>query len=364
MKILVTGLNPHTKGGTENVVFNYVQHFQQNSLQIDILFYRKCAYMDDIKHLPVSCYVVDFEALDNFFAKKSYDYIWHHSSVNKRFRELELAKQYGIPNRILHSHMSHSEKGGLYHRLRGFIRKWRTSHLVTEYWSCSDISKKLFLKSKYTSTKILPNAIPLKCYCYDEQERVSLRRRYQFSDLDFVIGHIARLCKQKNQGFLISVFERVHDLIPNAHLLIVGAGPDEVNLRQIVAQKGLEHCVHFMGWQPKPARYYNAFDLFLLPSLYEGLPLSVLEAQMNGLPILVSTEACDIHLNITGLVDHLSLKEDLDKWANSIVSLLFKRVSRHDPGLEQSFMEQHFDVLDNAKRLEVYFLSGTGKPFI
>lgn len=362
MKLLITGLNPHTKGGTENLVFNYIEHFHQNALEIDVVFYKPCAYLDEIKHLPIACHVVAFDALETFFVGNDYDYIWHHSSLNKRFKELELAKQYGIPRRILHSHMSRPEASSIKQHLRALLRKFRTSCLVTDYWSCSEISKMLFLKSKHAATKILPNAIPLAAYRYNDHERTVLRRH--FSESDLVIGHIARLCDQKNQAFLISVFEGVHALIPNAHLVIVGAGPDEAKLRQLVAQKGLADYVHFMGWQAQPARYYNAFDMFLLPSLHEGLPLSVLEAQVNGLPVLISTEACDSHLNITGLVHHLSLKDNLDKWATGVVELLAQKVNRCAPALEKSFSNRHFDVADHAKHLEDYFLTGSGNPFI
>lgn len=318
--------------------------------------------MDDINHLPISCYVVDFESLDNFFAEKNYDYIWHHSSVNKWFKELYLAKKYGIPHRILHSHMSYFESCSMVRYLKSVIRKWKNSCLATEYWSCSEVSKKLFFPTKRSQVKLLPNAISVDVYRHNIDERVVLRSR--FSDSDIVIGHIARLSKQKNQCFLIAVFEAIYKVLPKAHLMIVGGGPDEAKLRQLVYQKGLESHVHFMGWQSNPSPYYNAFDLFLLPSLYEGLPLSVLEAQANGLPVLISQEASDKHLNITGLVNELSLSSSIEQWANQVVAILTQKPNRLDEQISRLFWEHQFTVSENGPRLENYFLNRSDNPFI
>lgn len=120
-----------------------------------------------------------------------------------------------------------------------------------------------------------------------------------------------------------------------------------------------------MGWEPNPSRYYNAFDLFLLPSLHEGLPLSVLEAQANGLPVLMSKEATDPHLNLTGLVNEVSLTANLEEWVNSVMTILEKPYDRcNHHGISQSFAKHHFNIADNAVRLENYFLTRSDNPFI
>lgn len=362
MRILVSGLSPYVKGGTENVVFNYIQYFRHKDIQIDILFYHQCTYMEEIQHLPISCVVVSFEELESVFQSQKYDYIWHHSSVNKVIRELKLAKKYGVPHRILHSHMSKQESTQYFAKLKSYIKKKLTSQWVSEYWSCSEVSKLLFLKPYQERAKILPNAIDIEKYSVDECQRQKLRQG--FLEDEMIIGHIARMSEQKNQVFLLEVFEQLHKSLPKTRLVMIGAGPKKEEIYDLIKQKKLEESITIIGWDFNPAQYYAIFDLFLLPSLYEGLPLTVLEAQASGIYTLMSLESFDKHLNITGLVHTLPLSESLEGWAAKITDLLLSSTRKDERVIEAAFSAHQFIARENAKKLEGYFLTGLENPFV
>ena len=135
---------------------------------------------------------------------------------------------------------------------------------------------------------ILPNAIDPERFKFNERARQEIRSRYGIAEDDFVIGHVGRFYPQKNHEFLIDVFNEVHKQKSNAKLLLLGDGPLQEQIRQKTKSLGLVESVIFVGLQKDPAPFYSAMDVFVFPSLWEGLGIVLLEAQYNGLPCIVS----------------------------------------------------------------------------
>lgn len=135
-----------------------------------------------------------------------------------------------------------------------------------------------------------------------------------------VIGHIGRFMKQKNHDFIIDVFDKIKKLWPEARLLLVGDGPLFDEIKEKVNSLGLEDSVVFTGVKQNAYDYYNAMDVFVLPSLYEGFGIVLIEAQANGLPCVASTEVPE-EVNIANQVDFLELSDSVESWASHIVNL-------------------------------------------
>lgn len=163
---------------------------------------------------------------------------------------------------------------------------------------------------------LLHNAIDTNVYCFDEVARERLRKEMGLED-KFVVGHVGRFNQQKNHAFLIDVFQELHQRNPRARLVLVGKGELEEAVRQKVCALGLEEYVIFTGVRQDIPQLLSAFDVFLFPSLYEGMPNTVIEAQATGLPCVIS-DSITREADITGLVSYLKLG-DRNQWANRLV---------------------------------------------
>jgi glycosyltransferase EpsF len=162
---------------------------------------------------------------------------------------------------------------------------------ATQWLACGEAAaingwgRRAFEKGKVI---ILPNAIDPDRFKFSEKSRREIRTRYGIKDDDFVVGHVGRFYPQKNHEFLIDVFSEVRQQKVNAKLLLLGDGPRQEIIRHKVESLGLTESVIFAGLQNDTAPFYSAMDIFAFPSLWEGLPLTLVEAQYAGLPCVVS----------------------------------------------------------------------------
>ena len=170
-----------------------------------------------------------------------------------------------------------------------------------------------------------------------------------------VIGHVGRFFAQKNHPFLIDIFKSIYDKDPNTVLLLVGGGElDDALMNQMkekVKDLGLKDSVHFLGVREDVVDILQAFDLFLLPSLYEGLPVTMIEAQAAGLPCVISDKV-PIQCDITGNTKVVSLDDTTNKWADTVLDYL-KEYKRTD--VFEKIKQAKFDIKENAKWLEDFY---------
>ena len=184
--------------------------------------------------------------------------------------------------------------------------------------------------------KLILNGIDIRAFRYDEDARNRIRREYHLED-SFVIGHVGHLAEVKNQAWLLERMPRILEQRPGAKLLLLGEGPDRPMLEAKITALGLEDAVIMTGNVMNVPDYLSAMDVFAFPSLYEGMPLSIVEVQANGLPCVLSTGVPrDVYL--TDLIQPLPLDAP-EEWVQAIC-----RSRRGDPLRYQQLLQSGFDV--------------------
>ena len=211
------------------------------------------------------------------------------------------------------------------------------------------------LKKNRNNVIIMKNAIDANQYRYNEETQNRMREELGISGKK-VIGHVGRFFPQKNHTFLIDIFKAVHDRDKNTVLLLVGGGEADDTLKNQIRHKvkdlGLEDSVKFLGVREDVEKVVQAFDVFLLPSLFEGLPVTMVEAQAAGLPCVISDKV-PIQCDITGNVKVVSLEDAPEKWAEVIDDVLinFKKKDTYE-----TIVNAEFDIKENAKWLKDFYV--------
>ena len=274
------------------------------------------------------------------FMKEHHDYdIVHCNVMTQGLFYLSYAKKYKIPVRILHSHATKNADSML-KNIRNSIMSFLVKRKANYYFACSKMAGDyLFKKKKY---HIINNAIDMNKYSFNLELRQKIRNELNLDD-NFICGFVGRLVNQKNVYFLVDIIERLKELKNNAHLLIVGTGVLEDSLKVYVKNKNLDSYVTFLGERSDAKDLYNSFDCFLLPSIYEGLPVVGIEAQSMGLACYFSntiTEEVRIVRNTLMLPI-----DDPNVWANSI------NASINGENIEMDNYSS-FDINISVKKLE------------
>lgn len=186
----------------------------------------------------------------------------------------------------------------------------------------------------------------------DADTRNEIRKELVLKD-KFVVGHVGRLHPQKNHDFLIDVFAEIKKEKPDAELILVGTGPLEEKVKSKVVEKGLSDCVHFLGNRKDMNRIYQAMDVFVFPSLFEGLGIVAIEAQAAGVPIVCS-EGLPPETDITPIYRKLLLSDGEEKWANAALEMA-QNLKAHT-NMQQYVIDAGFDMDATAKYMESYYL--------
>lgn len=286
-------------GGVEAVIMNYYRHIDRTKVQFDFIVDEDSTNIprEEIEKLggniilcpPYQKIRKYMKFLEKLFRDKKYRIV--HSNINTlSVFPLKAAKNAGVPVRIAHSHNTSNPREIKRNLVKNVLRKFSKKY-ATDYFACSEAAgryqfgDKVFDEGK---VKIIPNAIDIEKFKYDPVARKKLRKEIGIKDDDFVIGHVGAFRKQKNHKFLINVFAEVKKERKNAKLVLVGQGPLRIEIEEKVKKLGLEKDVFFLGQRDDTNKLYSVFDIFCLPSLYEGLPVVGIEAQANGMPCLFS----------------------------------------------------------------------------
>lgn len=344
------------RGGLETMIMNYYRAIDRQHIQFDFLVHRstEAAYDHEILSLGGTIYHLPplnpfnpsyLHALDNFFAKHPQYRLVHCHLDCMSAIPLKYAKKHGIPVRIAHAHSSSQDRDWKY-LLKSYY-KTRIGKYATDLFACSLAAGKwTFGKDNF---KVLPNAIDAKAYAFDLQKRTQLRLQLGLQDR-FVIGHVGRFCPVKNHQFLLKVFAEIAKSDTESILLLVGDGSLRPAIEKHAKDLALQERVRFLGIRPDVSDLLQVMDVFLFPSLFEGLPVSLIEAQAAGLPCLIS-DRVPIESKKTDGVCQLSLDTDITEWANTLLNIA--RIPRKNT-LEQIQLSG-FDIKQNAGWLANYY---------
>lgn len=302
VQILTKGIN----GGVESVVMNYSSrlsdsfHFifliENESKTIDSAIIKSIG--GELVLIPPYKHLTEYNKFfKNFFSSRKDIQIVHSNLSTMSFLPLRMAQKCGIPIRISEAHSTDSKEEKLKSILKHIFRHL-TNRYLTDKFACSVLSGIFQYGQKEVDDGhvfILPNAIEISRFAFSKEKRAETRKGLGLHDSDFVIGHIGRFVSQKNHAYLITLVKHLNN--SKFKLVLLGEGEKESEVKNRVEQLGLQTQVIFAGTTNRPEDYYSAFDLFCLPSLYEGLPVVAVEAQANGLPVLMAdtiTKECKI----------------------------------------------------------------------
>lgn len=288
--------------------------------------------------------------LKRIFRKNQYEIVHSHVNTLAVF-PLFAAWRGKVPVRIVHIH-SMSAKGELLRNIiKGTLKRFSkmfATHLAT---SSQIAARWMFGKKCFDKYDIyyLPVARDLKKFLYDGEKREEMRKKLGLED-KFVIGHLGRFCAQKNHSFLIDVFANVCEKDPKAVLLLAGEGKLLGEVQQKIKTLGIEDKVLYLGQRSDVEDLYQAMDVFVLPSLYEGVPGVGVEAQAAGLPFVFAETVTD-EIGILESAYRLPFEDGPEKWANVILETKkFQRKSGLEP-----MKEAGFEIQSAAKKLEEYY---------
>lgn len=343
------------RGGLETMLMNYYRKVDHKKIQFDFMVHRNQEgdYDQEILKLGGRIYRMPqirpgnyrdyFKCLDDFFANHpEFNVVHSHINENSSF-VLRAAKKANIQVRIAHSHLAglpfdYKFPFRMYARL--FLKK-----NASQFFACSDEAGEWLFGKNFARNNniiVLKNAIDTKEFRFSEETRDKVRKDLELEG-KFVIGHVGRFNTQKNHDFLIDIFNEIHKEKKDTVLVLVGEGKLEDEIKKKVERLNLSNSVKFLGLRSDVANIMQAMDLFLFPSLYEGLGVVLIEAQAAGLKCITST-GTPKEADVSDSVDFLGLDKTASEWANHI--LKYYRNNGRKNNIE-IITQKGYDVLTN-----------------
>ena len=351
-------------GGVEAVVMNFYRNIDRNKIQFTFVCDEDSTDIpyEEIEKLGGKIIIVPpyskpfkyHSALKKALKEDDYKIIHSHISTMSVF-SLFAAKCAGVPVRIAHSHSTTNKKEKKKNLMKQVLRPF-SKVFATDYMCCSELAGRwLFGNKEYDKGNVylLNNAIDLDKFKYNDSLRKKKRKELGIKDKTLVIGHIGRFVAQKNHDFLIDIFNEIHKKNNNSILLLAGQGPLMEDIKNKVKELNLEDSVKFLGQRNDANELYQAFDVFLLPSLYEGLPVVGVEAQAAGLLCYLSDDMTK-ETKVLDITKFMSLNNTPEEWADNILDDV-KKYKRIDTSKEMT--AKNFNIKEEAKKLEEYYLN-------
>lgn len=344
-------------GGVESFILNYYRNIDKNKIQFDFI-------VDEDSQLPQKKEIEELggkiikippyqhifkymHSLIKVLKKNNYKIVHSHLNTLSVF-PLLCAKISNVPIRIAHSHSTSNKKEKFRNILKSILKPF-SKVFATNYFACSEHAGRwLFGNKAFKEGKviILNNAIDMEKFKFNSKIRNELRKQLNIEN-KLVIGQVGRFNKQKNHEFLIDVFKEIHDNRTDSILLLIGDGPLEENIKQKVKNMNLENAVYFLGAKNNVNDYMQSMDVFCLPSLYEGLGMVAIEAQVSDLYVFCSTEVPK-EAKITDEITFLELDKEI--WKEKILSI--KNFDRENIDLKNT----NYDIHTESKKLEKIYI--------
>jgi len=347
-------------GGAESLIMNIYRKIDRSKLQFDFILHckEKTAFEDEIQALGGRIYrlpafkVVNIlsyrKAFRNFFREHREYKVIHGHAMNTASIYLDEANKAGL-HTIAHSHTTSNGKGPSAW-IRDFFK--RNLYRIAEYrFACSEEAGKWLFRDK-ASFKVIRNGIISENFIFNAQSRKKIREEFHIDSSATVIGNVGNLLASKNHSFLIDIFSCYLKKNSNSYLLIVGSGSLKEELEEKAARLGIQKNVIITGARRDVNQILNAMDYFVFPSVFEGLPVTLVEAQCNGLKCFISDTISD-EVVLTDLVSKKSLDANAQAWADAIPDS--PDCERKD--MSEAIKKAGFDITETARQLQDFYLN-------
>jgi glycosyltransferase involved in cell wall biosynthesis len=355
---VVTKMN---RGGMESMIMNLYRNIDREKIQFDFLVHRKEKgdFDDEIKDLGGNIYYVPsinpfhhrkyLKALNAFFIEHKYEIVHSHINTFSMY-VLRAAKKANINHRIAHSHI---DRIAFNHKF--FFKlycKKKINKYLTHRFACGEKAGRwLFGNANFT---ILNNAIDISLFQFNDKSDILYRNQLGLGN-SFVLGHIGRFYKQKNHSFIIDIFNEIIKKQVDAKLLLIGEGSLKSEIERKVKRFNLSDKVLFLGVRQDIPQLLSCMNILAFPSLYEGLPLTLIEAQANGLQICASDSISE-KAKLTDLVHFISLKHNAIYWAEEILNY---KVPYERKFYLEELRVSGYDIQETGKWLENFYQTNT-----
>lgn len=351
------------RGGLETMIMNYYRHIDRSKVQFDFLVHRdfEADYDKEILDLGGKIYRISRlnpfsfkyrKELNDFFKNHTeYEIVHVHQDCMSSIA-LKIAMKNNVPIRVAHSHSSSQNKNIKYLIKKYYMRT--IPKYATNLFACGqEAGDWMFSGNSYV---ILKNAIDINLYRYSLENSIEIKSKLGLENKT-VIGHVGNFTYPKNHNFIIDIFSEASKINSEVVLLLVGGGYEKTSIQEKVISLGLEDKVIFMGIRNDVNKLMQAMDIFVFPSVYEGLPVTLIEAQASGLPIIKSDNVPDQCI-ITNNVHTLSLEESPRIWAKKILEVC---INFERKNTSSEIISAGYDIISNAKWLEDFYLNEVNK---
>lgn len=366
-RVLHVVSNMH-RGGAETMIMNLYRNIDRSKIQFDFVCHskEKSDYDDEIINLGGRIFRI--ESLGTVGLKKYVKNLKNVIKENGPFQAVHAhtdiqagvvtlaAKQAGVRIRICHSHNTKwKEKPNIKDNIQSYLLRNLSKFTANRYCACGEDAGRFFFGQSYLNkgkVKILNNGINVEEFINVPDSIIDMTKtQLNIKDDSLVLGHIGRFYEQKNHKFLIKIANELRNKDIQFKIFLIGDGPLKREIENEVIKNNLQSNVIFLGIRKDIPVLMKLFDVFLFPSFYEGLPLTLIEAQAAGLPAIVSdtiTKEVDLRLNI---LRYININESLDKWIDQIIK--FKKYKRLDIGtIKKAIVEKGYDAKENAINIQ------------
>lgn len=327
IKILFQGLSTNL-GGIETYLYNLCRNIDRNKFEISFMVFdygKKVCFEDELINLGAKIYKITPRTknyfkfkkdLKNLYKNNEFDFIHFNLMDFSCFERITLANKYSKAKIIIHSHNAGfgkniSKKTRILHQ----IGKFKLRKIEYLKVACGEQAGKWMFKDE--AFEVFYNGIDIEKFTFNNQYREEIRDELQIDYNTILIGLVGKFEKQKNHEFLIKIFYEYIKYNDNCKLVLIGEGSLKQNIIKQVEEFNISENVIFLGKREDTYKIYSAMDFFLMPSLYEGLSIALVEAQVNGLKCYTS-DSVDINSNISGNVEFLPLQKSAKYWAEYI----------------------------------------------
>ena len=351
-------------GGVEEFLYNNIINLPKEDYDISIVAYEKSLKecIDKFKKLDIKIYelnnsnvkdIQNNKFIYNIIKKNKFDIVHVHMTEFSMY-PCRVARLLNTKIIIAHSHNIFISNSFI-ENLKFKMHRKLTKLLSNRYMACSKgAAVSLFGKNnmKNEKVKIINNGINIERFRFNKDIRTSIRKKLKIKNDEILIGHIGRFTEQKNHKFILEIFDKICEMRENYKLLLIGEGHLKEEIKEYAEGLGLNDKVIFKENTEKIEEMYNAMDYFLFPSIYEGLGMVTIEAQVNGLKVLAS-DVIPQEANITNNIKFLSLKKNPEDWANIIINE--NLADREKKIRTEKILE--FDSRNTAMELDKYYKS-------